>query len=453
MKATHAHFLLFLIFIFARSGVAQTLEIHQMSVGPADAGVIVVRDVVKLEAVVQKLHADSVPVAAKKYELLRIALRNKLDLKGTVKKAILIDAAENAAKYATKIDKYLTEIGVDKALDYVVLSHLDKDHYGGFKDLFKKYSYTVTTAAYHPDTKKGYPQPSKTCNTNFFNQTAISTKKEIAKVNNTDIKLGTENGKNIQLTCVVADCYVLGQDPAIAAQSNCRYSNDYNDHSIGWILQYGAFRFYTGGDLNGLFPKFPIETAMVDSLETHDPASFTEFASVAAIPKGHTCGIKINHHGSDNSTNARFLSVLKPKTAFISCGYHAGHAHPRKGVIADLEGANWDITDWNNGVITLQPNTLKKYFVTALLKNLPAPVNKIGDGLPTSKGIVGGDLVLIVDDRNIATESKFAVYYNGRISSVLDGKKGKNPNNKDKGGLEHFECHKASSAQPYITNK
>jgi len=450
MKAIKRSFIFSFLLVIISSGKAQTLEIHQMSVGGADAAVIVVRNVALMKQRVQSSKPALVP--ANDYELLRVALQNKINLSGTVKKAVLIDAAENSAKYATKIHKYLQEIGVGKALDYVVLSHLDKDHYGGFKDLLGKWGYTVTFKAYHPDNiTAGYPQASPTCNTSFFNHATLAAvgKKEIARVNNTEINLGPENGIEIKLTCVVADCFVLGQNPAVD-HSHCPGSNDYNDHCVGWILQYGAFRFYTGGDLNGLFPKYAVETSLVDSLKRRDPAAFTEFVSGAVIPKGHTCAIKINHHGSDYSTNAYFLSTLKPKTAFISCGYHQGHRHPRPGVIADLEAPNWDISDWT-APNTLQPNTLEKYFVTALLNNLDPPVNAIGS--PAVKGVVGGDLVLIVNDTNIATESTFAVYYNGRLSTALEGKKGKDPNDKNVGGLRYFTCHKKPNAmQPYFTN-
>jgi hypothetical protein len=434
--------------------LGQTLEIHQMSVGPADAGLIIVRDTTELgKRIRNHIPAIAYPPPNERYKLYKLAMDNDIDLSGTVLNVILIDAAEASAKYATKIDAYLKSIGAGKDIDYYILSHFDKDHYGGFKDLIGKYKYKLKTKAYHPDNvNTNYPKPSKTCNTSFFNKIS-SGKRGIAKVNDTEIDIATINGVQVKLTCVVADCYTLGQDPSVSADSHCPYSNDYNDHSLGWLLQYGSFRFYTGGDLNGLFPKNPIETPMVDSLRKQDNALFTKFDNTA-IPKGHVCGIKINHHGSDNSTNAYFLSTLSPKTAFVSCGYHQGHEHPRAGVITDLEQSPWNISDWIGTKVDnshLVNNTLEKYYVTALLKSFTDIRKDIGK--PTSKGIIGGDLVLLIDDSNISTESKFAVHYNGKISTVLEKNRGKDPNNKDVGDINFYQCHKSAAVQPYIKNK
>jgi len=434
--------IVFYLLAFVSAGNAQTLEIHQMSVGAADAAVIVVRDVARMRDSVAAFKPALV-MPTNPYELLKVALQNKVNLKGTVKKVILIDAAENELRSAKKVDDYLKQIGVNKTLDYTILSHFDKDHYGGFNYLFGELGYSVKQTAYHPNnTNKKYPKVNEGWRSCYVKKDSLKGKTKIAVVNDTEIDLGVENLQYIKLTCVVADCYVLGEDPTVAAQSHCPYSNNSNDHSIGWVLQYGAFRFYTGGDLNGLKSTY-METYMVDSLKAHDFADYTKFDNTLFPGKGHTCAIKLNHHGSEYSTDPYFLSVLLPKTVFVPCGYK--HGHPTENVILDLETPDWTISEWG---IVKQPNYIEKYYVTSLIKGREGKVGKIGTA--DSKGIVGGDLVLIVDDQNIDTQSKFYVYANGKTSAVFDKDKiklGVTPVENS----QYFQCHKTVKPS-YIKN-
>lgn len=99
-----------------------------------------------------------------------------------------------------------------------------------------------------------------------------------------------------------------GVDPIAQAIDN-------NSDSIGLLLQFGTFCYYTGGDL---------PSAGEDELAKNLNDKYSHFRLTA---------FKCGHHGSHYSTSQYFLDTLKPKIALISCGKHDGYKHPDQEVI------------------------------------------------------------------------------------------------------------------------
>lgn len=77
-----------------------------------------------------------------------------------------------------------------------------------------------------------------------------------------------------------------------------------NNASLAFLLEHGQFRYFTGGDTGGFDSSY---------VNHEDPiaASLQEY-------KGHVCAMKISHHGSEKSSNQRFLDTLKPTALFNS---------------------------------------------------------------------------------------------------------------------------------------
>jgi len=96
-----------------------------------------------------------------------------------------------------------------------------------------------------------------------------------------------------------------------------------NDFSSTIVVHYGKFDFYVGGDLSGYLHEswgawyHPIESATFPHLR-------------------QTEVYRVNHHGSQWSSNYPFLQRLKPKVAVISCG--KGHKHPNEYTVHRLLG-------------------------------------------------------------------------------------------------------------------
>ncbi|MBO6517023.1 MAG: MBL fold metallo-hydrolase [Bacteroidia bacterium] len=171
------------------------------------------------------------------------------------------------------------------------------------------------------------------------------------------ISLGSdENGVPIRLRLIASNgrIYFPGYDDNtldVAAElgidrKNPKSKNNPNNWGIAWILEYGAFRFYTAGDIGG-YNKKPLLGTCKHCREYFDletPIS-TALKMVYQNPiesPGHVCTQKISHHGSCCSTNPFFWEALKPSFAVISAGPVASFGHPTQEVFDRLNSVHWD---------------------------------------------------------------------------------------------------------------
>jgi len=189
------------------------------------------------------------------------------------------------------------------------------------------------------------------------------------------IDLGTDaNGVPVRLRLVLADSKVYNPSIAVSNTYNVadtlsknwnvnvrnRRQNE-NNWGLAWVLEYGAFRFYTAGDVGGYNSSngtciscgsnyFDIETPLADA-----------FIAIYGQPNnalGHICVQKVSHHGSCCSSNDSLLGTLKCSSALISSGTE--YQHPTQEVITRLETGTW-IAD------SLMHNRLKAYIMTELV--------------------------------------------------------------------------------------
>ena len=100
-------------------------------------------------------------------------------------------------------------------------------------------------------------------------------------------------------------------------------STSQNDFSIAIVVHYGKFDFYVAGDLSGYLHEswgawyHPIESATYPHLR-------------------RTEVYRVNHHGSQWSSNYPFMQRLRPSVALISCG--KGHKHPNEYTVRRILG-------------------------------------------------------------------------------------------------------------------
>ena len=77
-----------------------------------------------------------------------------------------------------------------------------------------------------------------------------------------------------------------------------------NNCSLAFRLTYGAFTYFNGGDMAGfLAPNAP---------------AWGEMESAVAWVTGPVDAYALNHHGTDDSANAFFLSILRPRIHILS---------------------------------------------------------------------------------------------------------------------------------------
>ncbi|MEQ1955434.1 hypothetical protein [Mesorhizobium sp. CN2-181] len=110
-----------------------------------------------------------------------------------------------------------------------------------------------------------------------------------------------------------------------------------NGLSIGLVLRFGNFYFYTGGDLTTVGEDALAATVMAQALPNpQGGAPFPAPLNFAAFKAGH--------HGADGSTSTAFINALSAPVAVISVGggIFNGVAHPGPAAIGRLH-ANGNI--------------------------------------------------------------------------------------------------------------
>lgn len=420
---------------------AQTLEIHQMSVGHGDAALIVVRDTAKLG---QAIIAAGQTVPADRTDMLQLAIDSSVSLNGTMLKAVLIDGGDGS-KQANKINFYMTQMGID-SLNYMIASHYHQDHIGGLPGVL--INYNSNKGSWDRGLTKPVPA-STTSNkktlTVYGKYVKAVTKAPMTR-NNTNLAetldlFGTGN-KQIQLLCVATNNYVLGDTTTKPAP---RSGSNQNDLGLAWILQYGNFRFYTAGDLGGWKSGgyIDMESPLGEALKTNDQSNFKWIHNGNDISKGHVCSFKLSHHGSTISTSEYFLSLIKPITGLISCGDK--HGHPNEEVIEALDShiyPKWDVSSWTGITPDSVDNSLQRYFLTSLMDGF-TDSTRVNIGNPAkSNGIIAGDIVVIVNDEDIEQKSKFTVFWNGELPGTMVSHVMRTPNLE---GNIKMECHEVKT--------
>ncbi|PSL44237.1 beta-lactamase superfamily II metal-dependent hydrolase [Chitinophaga niastensis] len=241
---------------------------------------------------------------------------------------------------------------------YAILSHHHQDHYTGFKSLGDSafiqvdtiidvggYKFSSAYAAIAPpDTiaaalKRGGDKPTikrvymKALKTAYDKSLLKSRSKVITSFPRDigkSITIGTVNGIPVTLTCVAAAAYTYTRNGDSLFCGISRENNP-NDYSLGFVLRYGEFRYFTGGDLGGENgPKFTDqETTLVGGLDTllHELSYSFDATATRDSVTGHICAFKVSHHGSDHSTNPAFLKI-RPAVAIVSAGNQKNWALP-----------------------------------------------------------------------------------------------------------------------------
>lgn len=124
----------------------------------------------------------------------------------------------------------------------------------------------------------------------------------------------------------------------VALNGNSIATDNENDQSVTAVIRFGRFDAVMAGDLSGF------NTSRYRDIET----------SVA--PKvGRVEVYKVNHHGSDHSSNRFWLRTIRPRIAVISVGEDNDYGHPTPGTMRRLHAARIARTYWTEGGAGARP--------------------------------------------------------------------------------------------------
>lgn len=215
---------------------------------------------------------------------------------------------KNTAVY--QILPYLKNQGI-AILDGIFVSHTDQDHISGIEELLELCAQKLTTVRV-----KNLILPD-------WDTTGGEYEKLKMLAEQTGIRVQTVREGNL-LKTKEAQIEIL-------APENGADGSDTNEDGMVMKVHFGKFRGLFTGDIGA-----ETEKKLLDSMEDVD-------------------FLKVAHHGSKYSTCQRFLDVVSPEIAVISCSAKNTYGHPSADTIKKLEdcGAQVEYT-MKNGAITVR---------------------------------------------------------------------------------------------------
>ncbi|PIR03934.1 MAG: hypothetical protein COV59_01995 [Candidatus Magasanikbacteria bacterium CG11_big_fil_rev_8_21_14_0_20_39_34] len=201
----------------------------------------------------------------------------------------------------------------DRTIDYVLISHPDRDHYGGCLDVIKRFH--VKKIFYTGFEKKG-----DSFWEDFWSHIQSDSRYE-----------PLSEGKKIQISGV--DVEVLS--PAHRElESRTQMSNE---TSIVLKIVYGHSDLLLMADA-----EMDVEKRLMEQYGNHLDVEV----------------LKVGHHGSAGATSEAFLQATTPRYAVISVGQENPYGHPTQRVLKKLERSNANIlrTDQKGDIIMYVEN-------------------------------------------------------------------------------------------------
>ncbi len=221
---------------------------------------------------------------------------------------ILIDGGPNA-RVLDCLGKYMPFF--DRQLEMVVLTHPQKDHYGGLVDVLKRYSIKYFVTIQLKQSSDSYREY----------EAILASRLKVMKYPTT--------GDRIKIDQLVMDvvwpaetwlAHHVDQDDVIVQKPNLPSfipQLDLNTYSLYLHLQYGSFDALFTGD---------------GDISTQE-AIVTYFPDI--LPKGIEL-LKVPHHGSCTGVSQEFAGQLKPRISIVQVGKNS-YGHPCESTLKLLD--------------------------------------------------------------------------------------------------------------------
>ncbi len=224
---------------------------------------------------------------------------------------ILIDAGDISGNYGDSVYRFIKNLGITH-LKHTIATHYHADHIGGFPVVIC----SLSGGANRNDSVLGWcydrgdSNPTLTQPYNsYVTVCTLNNKRRIIGLGET-----LDLGGGAMMICVARNGQVVNGTGVTP--------NEENDRCLAFILKYGHFKFFIGGDLSG-----------------SNQAGYRDVESWVAPVVGKIDVLRVNHHGSKYSSNRTFLDSLKPRVAIISVGNNP-YGYPFQEVIDSLVSRN-----------------------------------------------------------------------------------------------------------------
>lgn len=212
----------------------------------------------------------------------------------------------------------IAKIKPEDGIQYTMVSHRDRDHYVGYKDIVAA-GYDVLTANYDSGS-------TKTTTMMKANWLVPAKKTKAGAVKAIPIGMHIPLGACSEAVVMAANGVVFGEKEPGAKNL------DENDRSISLFVRHGKFRYIIDGDLGAGPEKCTKHDTAQQDVQTRVAKALLDQKLIDA--EHGVDVLHIAHHGSESSTSAAYYNIMKPEVGLVSVGQKNGtYMHPRADVV------------------------------------------------------------------------------------------------------------------------